>query len=177
MVDQNIESLLVCEDDINFVPNFEQRSKEVMQIMSKHNWQRTGMLYLHTLRNFPNPDPFVDTIEPGIRKCIDIFGSLACYRITLDAAKKLCAHAFPIEMQVDAYVSIFASDPKNELPIYAAFPNLIQIKIWDLLTGDNQNLCIKCVLPSSLKFYMFFVLLLIFLIASLLYLLLRKKQC
>jgi len=177
MIAENIDSVLVCEDDLNFVDDFKVRSEELMRKMVQKHWIDTGMLYLHSTTNIPNKDAFEDTEETGIRKCRDVFGSMACYRITLDAARRLAKVAEPIEMQVDAFVSIYASNPANHVPLYVAKPDLVKIAVLDLLTGDIQSTCVKCYLPSSTEFYGSTLVVLLLMFILLIYLTWKAWRC
>lgn len=149
MVDENIEAALIFEDDAQFTPNFQEKSKAVMHDLHRFHWDHDGLLFLQTFNVFPIKEKYEPTESKYIKRITGAFGSCAAYRITLDAARILVDKANLIDVQVDAAISFIGLNPDNHLRLLATRPVIVETDVVDIFTGNIQSVCAKCLIPPE----------------------------
>lgn len=146
LVDSDKEYMLIFEDDIKIHPYLYKVMEKVMVLLSKLN----SDIFL-----FYNTCPFndkntcyeeTDISSVNVNKQhmtidkVNYFWGLNCYIISKKAAKILINSAFPIEKQLDHYIS--DKIMSDNLNVYRIKPNLVNNG--GFLSSDIQNICIGC---------------------------------
>ena len=127
--DPSIEKFLIFEDDISFQPNF----KDVFQNSILPNIpENSDIIFLDVCRNF-------ERIEYNkiFDKIGNLFFGLHAYIITRKGASTLLQKSFPIEIQLDSYISKYAE--LNNLNLYTS---VVQICKQTLHTSSIQDVII-----------------------------------
>jgi len=111
-------------------------------------------------------------ISADVKKHQKKLWGLHFYILTNEAAKKLYNKAFPIEMQTDIYMGHLNNIGDIQLDGY---------HIGDArstpFTTTTGKLCIKCILPNGLMFYICIIIILIILIIGIIYTKVELDSC
>ena len=129
--------VLIFEDDLQLIPNFkEEYLKMIENIPSDCDVLSFGYLKLFNKQKFKNPIELVRS---------EYYGNQAYY-ITRNGAKTLLTKAFPIEIQIDGYMSLM--NYYSYINIYFTKQTLVT---QHNPTGSSINYvtCYKCYLPNS----------------------------
>ena len=147
--------IIVTEDDILLS---EKNRKEIRRIY-KHipvNSNFAALLYIPSLSSWVNcSNNWCEIHTRGIR-------GTQMYYITPNGAKMLLKHAFPITMQVDAYIS-YVCGTNNNMNGYMWKRNPSISTIGESFIGHDFN--IKKFLPESNEFYVLVILIVLILVA------------
>ncbi len=101
--------------------------------------------------------------EEGNFKSCNLFFGTQGYFVSLEGAKKLIKYTFPIEVQVDSYISLLGQEKKIKL----LFSKESLIKQYNINGSAIQHdICWLCIMPRvfPIKTFMFCVILIIWLI-------------
>lgn len=165
MIKNNIPEMIIFEDDAcikkgntDFISFFQKTKKECEEICRKENKPLTFIFFDHLVRSKRK-------ISDNIIELGDFFGTMAYY-VTLQGAIFMLEKAFPIELQVDAYLHYYAAINRKILLLGTTKLFFGRAR----MGTDIQTKCIGCDLTvgskeASVKFYcVIFLFCLIFLI-------------
>jgi glycosyl transferase family 25 len=110
MVDNNIESAIVIEDDMKPLKTREFLENEILSKMP------LDADYL--VLRYQSYTPGGDKVEPFWIPVKSNFFSTEAYFVTLKGAKTLLKYAFPLEMNVDNFVGVLAGVHPEEFKVY-----------------------------------------------------------
>jgi GR25 family glycosyltransferase involved in LPS biosynthesis len=129
-VKNNYPYIIIAENDVNIPQKFTNDD-------------------LNDIRNtISQPDGiFVATKNLKTNKNIISLQGLHFYIISNSACKKLIKEAFPIDVQTDHYISHMAD--KKDIKLYSKPIATQKFHISDV----QSSLCIKCILPDNIYFY------------------------
>lgn len=139
MLEAGYPEIIVFEDDLNLIPNFKEEYNKMMEsIPIDCDILSFGYLRLLDKHLFKGPIEMLRTKYYGTQ----------AYYITKQGAEKLLSKAFPIEMQIDGYISLM--NYYNYINIY--FTKLILVTQQNI-TGSSINYiaCYKCYLPNIIQ--------------------------
>lgn len=162
LVKNGYDNAFIFEDDLNILKNF---LYEFNQLMIPSDCDLLSFGYIDGTNKVKVNDQFL--------KC-DTFMGTQGYFITSKGAEKLLKYAFPMETQIDAYISLMNYFKKINL--YLTIKTMVTQKN---ITGSSINYidCYKCHLPNipsyTLTPYVFIIL--IILVILILLLLIRIK--
>ena len=131
-VDDNLEYMIIMEDDVNFKDIGKDDIKFIENTLKKENSvfiSPSTIYYLKTKKYY-------------------FFGA-HFYIVSNGACKQLLKYAYPIDVQVDFYMS----NLMYRNLIYVEFRYVFDQKIHP---SSIQDVCIKCFLPTSPIFYVIF---------------------
>ncbi len=157
MLKQGYESIYIFEDDLEMVPNFADKLNTIMtNIPSDCDFLSFGYIKLNGEYKFSKS---IENFK------IPFFG-LQGYYITAKGAHKLLQYIFPIEIQIDAYISMM--NYFNIINVYFTQQILVKQNNSDD-SSTNYIDCYKCYLPKKninrrdiLVFILVFLIILIF---------------
>ena len=110
IVDNNIESAIVLEDDMKPLKSREFLENEILANMP------LDADYL--VLRYQSYTPGGDKVSPFWIPIKSNFFSTEAYYVTLQGAKTLLKYAFPLEMNVDNYVGVLAGVHPDEFKVY-----------------------------------------------------------
>lgn len=127
--------IYIFEDDLKLCPDFKDKL-EMIQIPKDCDVLSFG--YLGLLEN-------AKLKKEGVTKGDAFFFGLQGYYVSPQGMKKLIAHAFPIEVHVDAYISLLAK--LNIINLYFTEKTMVT---QSQTTSSNitSDYCYKCLLPN-----------------------------
>ena len=132
MIDQNISSMIILEDDIKLPMNLAQNLQPIVQNLE---FDMLSFGYLSTRFNRQNLEN-----ESRVVKGIGEFHGLQGYMITQQGAWKLMQRFFPLEMQVDSYVGFIAKNDPNFLLLFTTKSMANQ----EVHKSSVQDICVLC---------------------------------
>lgn len=106
----------------------------------------TGLLY-----GYSDLNTFSYTDDPSLRRVYDFYG-LYGYLLTRQGAELLLRQAFPIEVQLDAYIG-YLCQQQPDRTILLALATPIVHHDGNVFGTDVQDICFKCMLPDDQRYY------------------------
>ena len=130
------QGIYVFEDDLILCSDFKNKLKmiEIPQDCDFLSFGYLGLLENPTLKG------------QHLTKSDTFFFGMQGYYVTSRGMKKLIAHAFPIEVHVDAYISLLAK--LNILNLYFTKDTMVT-QSQSTLSNITTDYCYKCVLPNT----------------------------
>lgn len=150
-VDENLKNIIIVEDDISL---HRIKNKDLEKIINIIDDPNKGFISVNSL--FPH----------RIKKQTTFYGTHFCI-LSNNICKVLIDNVFPIDVQVDAYISHLNKMNKINIEGYKLFDQKLHL-------SSIQDFCIKCRLPSS---DIFFILIIIIIISVIIFLYYKYKKC
>lgn len=137
MIKKGYSSIFIFEDDLELVPNFSEKMTKIMENMPD-DCDLLSFGYIKLLKQHK----FQNIIESVKSKYLGTQG----YYITKQGAEKLLQHIFPIEIQIDGYISLM--NYFNYINVYFTDKTLVN---QNNMNGSSINYidCYKCYLPNT----------------------------
>jgi len=110
IVDENIPSALILEDD--GIPN-----KDALEKINNLNFPPDGDAFLLSAAFLPNG--MIQSYDDQWYRLYNMFFGTQAYILTNAGARKIVENAFPIEVQVEAFIGMLSSLPDNYFRLYA----------------------------------------------------------
>ena len=134
IIKDGYDGAFIFEDDLEIIKDFTIKFNELI-IPSDCDFLAIGYNFASNIKNVNNQ----------FLKC-DTFAGLQGYFITAKGAKKMLKYVYPIESQIDGYISMMNYFKKINL--YLVKKSLIN---QNNITGSSINYidCYKCYLPNS----------------------------
>lgn len=129
------QGIYVFEDDLTLCPDFKNRLKTI-QIPQDCDFLSFG--YLGFVENSKLK-------KSGVTKSDALFMGMQGYYVSSQGMKKLIAHAFPIEVHIDAYISLLAK--LNIINLYFTKETMVT-QSQSTLSNITSDYCYKCALPN-----------------------------
>lgn len=126
----NSDRVLIFEDDIDFVSGFETAYQKYIEAVPKS----ADVIFLDLARNFNSMD-----MANNVTKVNGQFFGLHAYIITKKAIEKFITHILPIEVQIDAYMSMYAE--MNDMEMFT--PTIQMCRQMNRPTSI-QTVCVMC---------------------------------
>ncbi len=143
IVDENLDSLLIFEDDIYFYPNFKENLSRVLENIPED----ADAVFLDVIRNFKSVQ-YNDIFD----RILDQFFGMHAYIMTNKGAKKLLPYVFPIEIQIDSFMGFRAN--LGDLTLFAA-KDICGQKV-HISTIQTINPCVLCDLNDKHLYFLNF---------------------
>ena len=157
-VDNNYPYIIIVEDDISFRKLSTQEIDVITDTISKPNG-----IYISPLSKFKIKNK-------------QKFWGLHFYICSQSVCRKMMENFFPIDVQVDSYLSyVFDKDKTINLKLYKTLNQKEFYKNKSNIQESFINFCTKCFLPSNNIFYLGFIVLIIILVILCIYF--YKKRC
>jgi glycosyl transferase family 25 len=155
MIKKGYSGVFIFEDDLELVPNFTEKISKIMENIPD-DCDLLSFGYVKILKQHP----FKNSIEMSKSNYLGTQG----YYITKQGAEKLLQHIFPIEIQIDGYLSMM--NYFNYINIYFTDKTLVT---QNNINGSSINYidCYKCYLPNmqynftNIKMMFIFILLIL----------------
>lgn len=110
IVENQIPMALILEDD--GIPN-----KDAMEKLQKLKLPEDGDMYILSAAFLPNG--MIQSYDDNWYRLYNMFFGTQAYLLTFKGAQKILQKAFPIEVQVDAFIGMLSSLPDNYFKLYA----------------------------------------------------------
>jgi GR25 family glycosyltransferase involved in LPS biosynthesis len=164
--ERDLSYTLIFEDDVTFSSDFEERFRKIV----KNIPEDTDVIFLDS--------SWCEISEPTKYENLDrvkgqFFGTHA-YIITSSGAKKLLEKIFPIEIQIDAYMSFVNFLKNGNMNVYRAYGMCGQ----SMHQSSIQTICMTCdITPKRLLYWnVFWCLTFLSIISYLVYRLMMNKK-
>lgn len=157
-VDNNYPYIIIVEDDIGFRNLSTQEIEIITDTISKPNG-----IYISPFYTFKIKDK-------------QKFFGLHFYVCSQSVCRKMMKNFFPIDVQVDAYLSyVFDQDKTINLKLYKTLNQKEHYTKQSNIQESYRNICVKCYLPNNNVFYLGFIVFIITLVILCIYFYKKSK--